>query len=152
MKKLILILATIFLLTLSNSFLAYAASISDSEVNSSFSITSGLDFSKGAKSTFDKSRIVTGKAKEGSTVTITVYEKLLEKEEELKEIDKYEIVVGASGYFSQTINLNVGENIIDINVTDINDKSASISTSIIRKKSEIKNELEQAIILPRSRK
>lgn len=152
MKKLILILATIFLLTLSNSFLAYAASISNGEVNSSFSITSGLDFSKEVKSTFDKSKIVTGKAKQGSIVTITVYEKLLEKEEELKEIDKYEIVVGASGYFSQTINLNVGENIIDINVIDTNDKSTSISTSINRKKSEIKNELEQAIILPRTRK
>lgn len=152
MKKLILTLATIFLLILSNSIFAYAASVSNSEVNSGFSITGGLDFSKEAKSTFDKTRTITGKAPEGSTVTITVYEKLLEKEEELKEVDKYTVVVGASGYFSQTVNLVVGENVIDISVKDKNNKYSNVSTAITRKKSEIKNELEQAIILPRTRK
>ncbi len=152
MKKLILTLATIFLLILSNSFSVFAASVSNSEVNSRFCITGGLDFSKDIKSTFDKTRTITGKAQEGDTVTIYVYEKLLEKQEELKEVDKYTVVVGASGYFSQTINLAVGENIIDINVKDEEDKSSSVSTSIIRKKSEIKNELEKAIILPRTRK
>lgn len=152
MKKLILTLATIFLLILSNSFSVFAASVSNSEINSGFCITGGLDFSKDIKSTFDKTRTITGKAQEGDTVTIYVYEKLLEKQEELKEVDKYTVVVGASGYFSQTINLAVGENIIDINVKDKEDKSSSVSTSIIRKKSEIKNELEKAIILPRNRK
>lgn len=151
MKKLILTLTTIFLLTLSNSFLAFAASISDDEANNGFSITSGLDFLKENKATFDKTRTITGKAEEGSVVTITIYEKLLEKEEELKETEKYKIVVGASGYFSQTINLVIGENIIDINVSKDN-KSYNGQTSIKRKKSEIKNELEQAIILPRTRK
>lgn len=152
MKKLILVLATMFLLIFSNSVFAYAASISDSEVKSNFSITGGLNLSKEINSTFDKVKTVTGKADEGSTVTITVYEKLLEKEEKLKEVDKYKIVVGASGYFTQNINLNVGENIVDIEVKDKNNKSSSVSTTITRKKSEIKNELEQAIILSRTRK
>ncbi len=152
MKKLILVLATMFLLIFSNSVFAYAASISDSEVKSNFSITGGLNLSKEINSTFDKVKTVTGKADEGSTVTIIVYEKLLEKEEKLKEVDKYKIVVGASGYFTQNINLNVGENIVDIEVKDKNNKSSSVSTTITRKKSEIKNELEQAIILSRTRK
>lgn len=151
MKKLTLTLAIIFLLTLFNGFLVFAASASNSEVDSGFSITSGLDFSKEAKSTFDKAITITGKAEEGSTITITVYEKLLEKEEELKEVNKYKIVVGASEYFNQTINLVIGENIIDINVNKDN-KSYSNTTSIKRKKSEIKSELEQAIVLPRTRK
>ena len=136
MKKLTLTLAIIFLLTLFNGFLVFAASASNSEVDSGFSITSGLDFSKEAKSTFDKAITITGKAEEGSTITITVYEKLLEKEEELKEVNKYKIVVGASEYFNQTINLVIGENIIDINVNKDN-KSYSNTTSIKRKKSEI---------------
>ena len=151
MKKLTLTLAIIFLLTLFNGFLVFAASTSNSEVDSGFSITSGLDFSKEAKSTFDKAITITGKAEEGSTITIAVYEKLLEKEEELKEVNKYKIVVGASEYFNQTINLVIGENIIDINVNKDN-KSYSNTTSIKRKKSEIKSELEQAIVLPRIRK
>ena len=151
MKKLTLTLAIIFLLTLFNGFLVFAASASNSEVDSGFSITSGLDFSKEAKSTFDKAITITGKAEEGSTITIAVYEKLLEKEEKLKEVEKYKIVVGASGYFNQTINLVIGENIIDINFTKDN-KSYSNTTSIKRKKSEIKSELEQAIVLPRTRK
>ncbi len=151
MKKLTLTLATIFIFTVFNSFLVFAASASNSEVDGGFSITSGLDFSKETKSTFDKTITITGKAEEGSTITITVYEKLLEKEEELKEVNKYKIVVGASEYFNQTINLVIGENIIDINVNKDN-KSYSNTTSIKRKKSEIKSELEQAIVLPRIRK
>ena len=151
MKKLTLTLATIFIFNVFNSFLVFAASASNSEADSGFSITSGLDFSKETKSTFDKTITITGKAEEGSTITITVYEKLLEKEEELKQINKYKIVVGASEYFNQTINLVIGENIIDINVNKDN-KSYSNTTSIKRKKSEIKSELEQAIVLPRIRK
>lgn len=150
MKK--LILTIILLLTNFNSILVYAASISDNEDNSNFAITGGLDFSKDTDSTFDKIKTIIGKADEGATITITVYEKLLEKEEELKENEKYTIVVGASGYFSQTINLVVGENIIDIDVKFKEKESICNSTSIIRKKSEIKSELEQAIILPRNRK
>lgn len=151
MKKIMTILATTFLLIFSNSFLAFAASASNEE-NNSFAITGGINFSKESESTFDKTRTIVGKAEEKSIVTVTVYEKLLEKQEELKEIEKYKIVVGASGYFSQTINLSIGENVVEIKVKDIDKKSSSISTSITRKKSEIKNELEQAIILPRNRK
>ena len=145
MKKLILTLSTIFLLVFTNSFFVFAES-NTSQVN--FDITSGLE----SKTTFDKTRTITGKADEKSIVTISVYEKSLEKEEELKEIETYKIVVGASGYFSQTINLNVGENIIKISVKDKNNNTDTISESINRKKSEIKNELEQAVILPRVRK
>ncbi|WP_250278603.1 hypothetical protein [[Clostridium] colinum] len=151
MKKLILILSTIFILILNNSFLTFAASVSN-EVKSNFYITGGLDFSKDCQATFDKTRIITGKAEEGSTVTIIVYEKLLEMKEELKELERYKIVVGASGYFSQTLNFAIGENIICVNVKDKNNKTSSAKTSITRKNSEIKNELEQAVILGRTRK
>ena len=150
MKKFVTISMLTFVLIFSNIFLVFAAPASD-EDNIKFSITSGLDFSKENKATFDKSRTIVGKAQPKSSITIKVYEKLPQKEEKLKKVEEYKIVVGASGYFSQTINLSIGENIIDI--VSLNDKkSYDMSTSITRKKSEIKNELEQAIILPRTRK
>ncbi len=150
MKKIVIVLATTFLLIFSNNFLVFSASISNETSN--VSVTGGVDFSKESESTFDKTRTIVGKAQEKSTVIIIVYEKLLEKQEKLKEIEKYKIVVGPSGYFSQTVNFSIGENIVEIKVKDIDKKPSTISTSIVRKKSEIKNELEQAIILPRTRK
>ena len=151
MKKFMAIFIITFILIINNVFLAFAKNISK-ENTTTFTITSGLDFYKENNATFDKTRTITGKANEKSIVTIKVYEKTTEKEKELKEIESYKIVVGASKFFSQTINLSLGENIVDIIYSDKNEKDFNVSTSIIRKKSEIKNELEQAIILPRTRR
>lgn len=148
MKKTILFF-TIFLILMFNNVFVFAAF--EDGVDNSFYITGGLDFSKEAQATFDKTRTITGKADEGTTVLITVYEKLPQKKQQLKEIETYNITVGASGYFNQTIDLVFGENVINIDFKQ-GKKTDSISTSITRKKSEIKNELEQAIILPRARR
>lgn len=148
MKKTILFLFTFFLLMFNNVFV-FAAS--EDNTDNSFYITGGLDFSKQSQVTFDKTRTITGKADEGTTVVITVYEKLPQKKQQLKEIETYKTTVGASGYFNQTIDLVVGENVVNIDFKQ-DKKTDTISTSITRKKSEIKNELEQAIILPNARK
>lgn len=148
MKKIILFLCTFFLLMFNNVFV-FAAS--EDATDNSFYITGGLDFSKQSQATFDKTKTITGKADEGTTVVITVYEKLPQKKQQLKEIATYKITVGASGYFNQTVELVVGENVVNIDFKQ-GKKTDSIVTSITRKKSEIKNELEKAIILPKDRK
>ncbi len=150
MKKLIFNIILIFVLSLINSVVALAAT-QPKDDSPKFSITGGIELEQETKSTFDKSRTITGSAPIGSSVSISVYEKLPDKEEELKLIDSYSVVVGLTGYFSQTIDLVVGENVINIDVTK-NKKVSSFSTTIKRKKSEIKNELEQVIYLTRARK
>lgn len=151
MKKLFSTLILIFILSFLNCIITLAATQSKTE-DSNFSITSGIDLSEQTKTTFDQNKTITGYAPVGSTISITVYEKLPDKKEKLNLIENYSIIVGSTGYFNQSINLNVGENIININV--LNDKKTidSVSTTIKRKKSEIKNELEQGFNLPRTRR
>lgn len=150
MRKLFFTLILIFVLSFLNSIVALASPQSKNQSN--FSITSGIELTEETKTTFDKSRTITGSAPIGSIVSIKVYEKFPDKKEKLNLIDSYSIIVGSTGYFSQNINLVVGENIIDIDVSHQNKEIGSVSTTIKRKKSEIKNELEQGFTLTRIRK
>ncbi len=115
-----------------------------------FSITSGLEKDK-STSTFDKSTNIVGSANVGSSISIKVYEKLPDKKEKLNLLDTYSIIVGSTGYFSENINLAIGENIIQIDVTK-NKQTYSLTATINRKKSEIKNELEHNPIANRARR
>lgn len=148
MKKLIFTIL-IFVLSLTNCIVALASTQpKDNPIK--FSITGGIELNQETQITFDKSKTITGTAPKGSTVSIYVYEKLPDKEEELKLIDNYSIVVGLTGYFSKTIDLSVGENVIIIDVLENKKVVSSFTTTIKRKKSEIKNELED--VLNRTRK
>ena len=114
-----------------------------------FNITGGIELDKDFTSTFDKTKTITGTAPAGSVVSIFVYEKLPDNKQELILIDSYTITVGLTGYFTKTIDLVVGENIINIDFSK--DKFTSYySTTINRKKSEIKNELQQFIAIHRA--
>lgn len=151
-KRVLLTISSTFVILSFSNVLAFADSISDNNLKDvKFSIIGGIDLSKDNKGTFDKSRTITGKANEGSIITITSYEKLPQKEEKLKNTYEYSLVVGPSGYFSQNVDLVIGENIIVIEMKN-NENVYKIKTNIKRKKSEIKNELEQAIVLSRIRK
>ncbi len=109
-----------------------------------FEITSGVDLTKDVESTFDFSRTITGTAEPGSEVEFLVSTK---NKSETKEKQPLKVVVGASGLFSQSIDLEVGENIIEINAQKENKQSVSNTFSIKRKSIDIKKELEQNVLL-----
>lgn len=150
MKKVFFISVLTLVLSFFSIKISFAASISDN-IPTLFYITSELPKSGKTQTTFENYKTFTGTAPSGSSIFITVYEKAAEKEKKLKEIFNYKLIVGASGYFSQNVDLSIGENIIKLENNSDN-KYSSISTSVKRKKSEIKNELEQSVVLPRFRK
>ncbi len=145
MKKLtaLFIFLTIFLALPLNS---YAASPEAESFCQNFVITGGLDTEKETESTFDKSRTISGTAEIGSVVTIEVLSENTKKE--LCESGFYEIKVGSSGYFSQNIDLLIGENLITIKAKK-GELSSCVEASIKRKKSEIKSELSNNISVPK---
>lgn len=121
------------------------------EIN--FNITSGIDVKKEKESTFDKKRTITGTSDEGTSITIYVYTTKVDSDEKKSEDDEdstvtYTIVVGASGIFSQAIELAIGENTVDITVEKEDYESINKTFIINRKNREIKQELEKTIILP----
>lgn len=112
----------------------------------SFEITSGLP--KETESTFDDSRIIIGLAERNSLITISVSHVVGEDDEEEPELtDYFEITVGASGMFSQSIDLQMGEN--TVTVTAAKGKCQSTKVAVIKRKDMgIKLELEQGLALP----
>lgn len=101
-------------------------------------ITGGIDMDKEYESTFDQTRTITGRAEKGSVITIKVCIK--DDEGILYAAETREIEVGVSRYFSTSVNLYEGENII---VVSNEDNSASVVALIKRKSEEIKARLER---------
>lgn len=145
MKKVLAImlcLAIIFTLPVSS----FAASTEAQEsFRKSFTVTGGIDTSKEVETTFDKTRTISGTAAVGSVIKIKVCE--VYSNNTCSEPEVYEVTVGSSGYFSQGIDLAVGENLVTITAVK-GDLSATIKTNIKRKKSEIKSELFKNISFP----
>lgn len=115
-------------------------------------IISGLDLKKDDKPTFNKTLNITGVAQKGSTINITVSKKLEKPDDEkqiFEKVENYSLKVGATGYFNQIIDLFVGDNYITITASK-DDTSQTLQTTVTKKNSEIKSELEQAIALPNS--
>lgn len=106
-------------------------------------ITAGLK--KEQEVTFDKVRNISGEAAEGTKLVFKVYKEEQEEIEEIEEIESYSQSVGASGLFSQLIELKEGKNYIEIIVKQ-EDKSKIFIFEIDRKKEEIKKELEEVKI------
>lgn len=134
-------------------------------VDVDFKITSGLDINKEKESTFDKKRTISGTANEGTIITIDIHiqnkkdeqlqsnqyeteSKDTENNEDNKDNNYYTIEVGASCIFSQTVELAIGENKIDITVEEEGKDKIEKNFIINRKSREIKQELEKAIVLP----
>lgn len=155
-NKIILFFSLLLITLLTQNNFAYAHSFyKNDEVNFLFEIKSGIATGKDSTiTTFDKTRTITGISEPGNKVKISVFQKVAspeDTEEDLYiEVYKYSLTVGSSGYFSQSIDLVIGENLVVI-TSSKEDQSASISTIIKRKKSEIKSQLESIIILPFSR-
>lgn len=126
---------------------AYAGSDSSSEEDSAvFQVTSGIEEdSEKAEVTFDDSRVISGTAENGTELTISVY--LKSSSGKLKEKDSFVTKVGASGIFSETINLYLGENLVEIQGDRDGDQSSQ-EVLIKRKSEKIRTELEEDIALP----
>lgn len=137
MKKLsaLLILCFIFF----SSIPAYSASEADIFCQR-FVITGGINTGKNIEATFNKSRTISGTAEVGSVITIKVFSGN-------KDCKTYKITVGSSGYFSQSVDLFIGENLIVV-TAEKGYLSSTIKANIKRKKSEIKSELSKNISFP----
>ncbi len=112
------------------------------------SVTSGIDMSKETQSTFDDSKTIAGVANQGTAIEISVSTK--DANGELTENESFEIEVGASGIFSQTVELSLGENVISITAYKEGCETVSGETIVKRRNITIKNELENTVSIPGS--
>lgn len=141
-----------FLLALTLIFSAYMSAYSgDGAVK--VTITGGIVDDEGAlkekESTFDVKRTIAGLAPNNTQITINVYTL---KDDERVELDTYEITVGLSELFSQTVDLYLGENYIEL-IAVYGDEASETENFeytcvITRKPSVIKAELQNSSILP----
>lgn len=143
MKKIRTLAILTVMITLFFSFNAFAAEYNGEP--DTIVITAGIDMEKDYESTFNDSRTVTGMAQCGTQIVIMVCSK--DEAGVLVPETTYETTVGISGYFSQNVQLNIGENIIII-YTD--DGDASITATIKRKSVDIKDKLENGVYIPGS--
>ncbi len=138
MRKIKLLVILTVMLTMLISVNAFAAAYDGKP--GVIEITGGIDMDKEYESTFDSTRTITGKAEKGSVIVINVC--IENNDGVLYVADSREIKVGLSGYFSTSVNLYEGENII---VISNEDNSASVVALIKRKSEEIKARLERGV-------
>jgi len=150
MKKLLSFIF-ISLFVIAASCLCVLAAPSDSQPVEKFGITGGMNLQKGIDTTFDSSRTISGTAEKNTAVDIIVY-KVVENAEGTKliELGRYETTVGLTEMFIKTVNLAEGKNLIVVKAYN-GDKYSEVSAVVKRKKSEIKIELRQGIVLPGQR-
>lgn len=140
MKKL-MISAFVFLFIMILPICVYAA-----QPNANLEIKSGIDNFDKAESTFDESRTISGLADNGASVVIGVYTK--NTKGELKANESYTISVGPSGLFSQSIDLCLGENVVQITASQEGVLDTAKTAVIKRKNRAIKDKLENEISIP----
>lgn len=142
--KLIFALAIAFCLAIPFSTNANAAT----GVNN-FKITSGIDTSKSSEITFDSARVISGTAETGAKVSITIYEpyKDASGKTAYKLIRTYNLTVGSTGIFSQSVSLKEGVNYLVVTARK-DGKYSEIRTTINRKNKVLKSVLSQSIAVP----
>ena len=111
-----------------------------------FSVTSGIDMSKQTQSTFDDSKTIAGVANQGTAIEISVSSK--DANGDLTENANFVLEVGVSGIFSQTVELSLGENVVEITASKEGYETVSEETIIKRRNITIKNELENTVSIP----
>ncbi|MCD8090959.1 MAG: hypothetical protein LUD81_10160, partial [Clostridiales bacterium] len=107
----------------------------------------GFDASKNYEATFDATRVISGTADKGASVNITVYDPDVVVDGSYSKLSSYNLTVGQSGIFRQTIDLKLGKNYVVVTAT-YNGESVSYSTTINRKESQIQSDLDGIIVLP----
>ncbi len=157
MKKFTFVVFLSFLMIFSSSMhVIYASSGSPLQETDglvavdTFEITDGIDLSKDAEATFDQERTISGVAEKDTDLLFVVYKAVYHAEEDTfsyEEQDSYALTVGASGLFSQTVNLGLGENYVEITASKGLKKSI-VGTTIKCKDEGVKLELENGRALP----
>lgn len=112
-----------------------------------FSIAEGFDTAKSYEATFDATRVISGTADKGASVTITVYDPDVVADGSYSKLSSYSLVVGQSGIFRHTIDLKLGKNLVVVTAS-YNGETVSYSTTINRKESQIQSDLDGIIVLP----
>lgn len=147
MKKFLLTAFALF--TLAFVMLALPVSARAAEVNN-FKITSGINTEKTSEITFDSTRVISGTAEAGSSITITIYEPTtVNGNTTYKYIRSYNIDVGSSGIFSQNVSLKEGKNYVVVAARK-DDNYSEVKTTITRKNATLKATLSQSIAVPGS--
>lgn len=150
MKKLLSFIS-VLVFVIAASTICVLAAPSGSQAVEKFGITGGMNLQKGTETTFDSSRIISGTAEIDTDVEIIVYRVVEDAEEtKLVELDRYKTTVGLSEIFIENVDLNIGKNLIVVKAYN-GDKYSEVSAVVKRKKSEIKIELRQGIVLPGQR-
>jgi hypothetical protein len=114
-----------------------------------FAITGGVDTTKPVEVTFDSTRIISGTAEKGAEIEITVYEQKTRKDGTVynSAVSTYNLTVGSTGIFSQSVDLMEGKNYIIV-AADKDGKHSQVSATINRKGHAIKSVLSQYIAMP----
>ena len=68
----------------------------------------------------------------------------------MKESANFQLEVGASGMFSQTVELSLGENVVAITASKEGYETVNEETIVKRRNITIKNELENTVSIPGS--
>ena len=149
MKKLLSFISVLLFIIATSTICVLAAS--GSQDVEKFGITGGINLQKGAETTFDSSRIISGTAEKDTEVEIIVYRVADDADEaNLIELDRYKTTVWLSEIFLEDVDLSIGKNLIVVKAVN-GEKYSEVSAVVKRKKSEIKIELRQGIILPGQR-
>ncbi|MCJ7856056.1 hypothetical protein MUJ63_07020 [Lachnospiraceae bacterium NSJ-143] len=138
MKKLLFV----FIMCFSALIICNAAYAKEAE-SDVFEVTSGLDFDKDKVSTFDSTKTISGTAIKDTGIKIEVY---LVNAEDMELTGDYELTVGVSGIFTQTIELSLGENYVVVSSGEGEENKAEITVN--RKNEAVKKALEQGVYLP----
>lgn len=140
--KFIFTVAIALCLAIPFSVNAHAAPVSN------FKITSGVS-GKASEITFDSTRVISGTAETGAKISITIYEPYTNSagKTAYKLIRTYNLTVGSTGIFSQTISLKEGANYLVVTARK-DGKYSEIRTTINRKNKVIKSVLSQSIAVP----
>ena len=141
--KIVFAIALVFCITIPFSINAQAAPVPN------FKITSGIAQGKTSEITFDSTRVISGTAQTGSKVSITIYEpyKNANGTTSYKLIRNYNLTVGSTGIFSQSISLKEGVNYLVVTAKKDGNYSET-RTTINRKNKVLKSVLSQSIAVP----
>ena len=143
MKK-ILFSIIVVLFVMSTSIFVYADSSKTNE--DIVKITSDFNFDDEKISTFNNERTITGSAKEGTVIEISISTKNFTGR--FREVDVYMITVGKSGIFSQAVSLSIGENLVTMQVFQGEEVVKEECVIVNRKKRSIKTQLETSVYVP----
>ena len=130
MKQLFGKFACLMLLVMACCVVAPVSAMAGTGVDN-FKITSGIDTRKSSEITFDATRVISGTAEKGAKIGIRTYN----------------ITVGSTGIFSQSISLKEGANYLVVAARK-DGKYSEIRTTINRKDKVLKSVLSQSIAVP----